>query len=277
MNRSSTIFRHEFLRGLKSYRTLIFVVFLLILVMYDLHLNWKMIFADYYAHQEAYYLGKPTGFHAMHPCFAAFASSSSLGHLPQIILKWILPVYLLFLYADSFIIEKRSGFYTAQVSRAERKRILGTKLKVAFALPAFLITIVLLVNLFASMIVFSGGLSFMGMEDFADSFTGWMGFSMRHPWFMYIVHILLFAALSGACSLMGCALCMLFPNYLIVYPASFFIWFFLSNMPSSIMSLTQAFADYSDKEMIRAGGIFLLLVLVIGIFGFVYRSKLDEV
>lgn len=268
--------KSEFIRAIKSNRTKIMLVFLLVLVSYDLFANWKMIFFDYYQHPASYEGIKPFGKYVMQPCFASFLSASSLGHFAQIIFVWILPVYVLFMYSDNFIAEKHLGYYDVLITKNSRMAVIKSKLITSFLLPFLLLVFVLSINFIMAIIVFKGGTSFMGMEQYYKTFHGIMYLSMLHPYYAYLIYILVFSCITGLCGVLCTGICMIVPNYLLAYPIAVLIWFGLSNLPWSIMSLTQCYAGYYNNEIYGAAGIYAVLVAAVTIGSVIYKVKSDE-
>ena len=64
-----------------------------------------------------------------HPAFTSFLSGSTMGHFTQILLSFILPLYFLLLYADSYTTDRNSGYLKCLIMRVEKKSITKQNLK----------------------------------------------------------------------------------------------------------------------------------------------------
>lgn len=264
--------KNEFLTALKSKRVIWVFFFLLALVIYDLYINYMQGFGEYLRGAAA---SKPTGEKLFHPCFASFLSSSTLGHFPQIMMKWAFPLYPLCMYSDSFALQKQYGYYNVLLTKADRKSVVFSRFAVAFLIPFFIMLIVLFLNFGLANIVFQGGTSFAGREnDLADA-TSLEIFWLNHPYAVYIPYIFIFAILAGFYSMFCSGLAFLVPKYIVLYPLAFFVWFMLLNMPYTILSLTHCFA-YSIKEMVVPAIYYVFLVGGITVAAFVYKVRYDE-
>ncbi|MDB8744936.1 hypothetical protein PNU62_07895 [Ruminococcus bicirculans] len=58
-------------------------------------------------------------------------SGSTMGHFTQILLSFILPLYFLLLYADSYTTDRNSGYLKCLIMRVGKKEYYKTKFKIA--------------------------------------------------------------------------------------------------------------------------------------------------
>ena len=96
--------KYELSTALKSKRVIVLFLFFVVLTSYDLYVNYSYNLTEYLRGEVA---SKPTGKDLYNPCFASFISAASIGNLPQILVTWIFPIYPLFLYSDSFALQKQ--------------------------------------------------------------------------------------------------------------------------------------------------------------------------
>lgn len=105
----------------------ILLIFLFPLVDFMQHIYGDIIaFGDF----ESYHLN--------HPAYSSFLAGSSMGHFTQILLFWILPLYFLLLYSDSYTTDRNYGYLKCLLSRTGRKNYYKNKFKIAFLAPIIL-------------------------------------------------------------------------------------------------------------------------------------------
>lgn len=265
--------KKEFSTVLHSYRLKIVFLVLLAIVIIDLILGWFGSYESFAVYKMI--IKDPEWLADMpHPVMGAVLSGLNRGRLMQIMLKWILPVYFLFLYSDSVISEKNSGYVQTLLTRASRKNIIRSKYCVSFFVPFLIALVVLIINLAGSIAIFHGQ-SFMGMEQHIEFRHGLLKLMLYHPWQTYFIFMLLFSSVAGCGGLISTAICLLFPNYLIAYPAVLFLWFLLINNRYTVISLTQPFS-YSYRETLYAMIILAVITAVIMAVAWIVRRKSDE-
>ena len=151
----------ELFTALKSKRVIFLFLFFILITGYDLYQNYTYNFHRYLTGE---WTSKPTGEDLFHPCFASFISASHIGRLPQMLMMWVFPLYPLFAYADSFALQKQCGYYNVLLTKADRKKVVSSRLAVAFLVPFLAILVALVLNFVAANIVFRGGTSFLNLE-----------------------------------------------------------------------------------------------------------------
>lgn len=238
-------------------------------------MNVYVSFFDYWLHPEAYG-GKLSKENLLHPAFASFLSGTSQGHVAQMLLIWILPLYLLLIYSDFYILEKKIGYSNIVFSKVSRNILLKTRFLLSFFLPFIIILSSLLLNFVLSLIVFKGGQSFMGLEMYPDHNGILLSLSLKHPNITYTIYLLVFSTLAGCCGLLCSALSLLLPNYKYVYPTSFFIWIIQIMLPNSLTYLMQPFIEYGFEEIIPASILFISIVFIFSLLAWRYKVKFDE-
>ena len=118
--------KKELLDTFRSTRAkIVFFVFLAIMV-YNFADTFYWTHQAYDFHPENY----PGGLENMyHPSIAGFLNSPGSSNNPQILIKWLLPIWGLLFGADSFIREKRCGYLPLMDTRISRKRYFGKRIK----------------------------------------------------------------------------------------------------------------------------------------------------
>lgn len=265
----------ELYRVVKNKKSVAFICILFAVPFIDLLTNVYASFSDYWLHPEAY-SGQLPKDNLLHPTVASFLSGSSQGHIAQMLLIWILPLYLLLIYSDFYILEKKIGYSNITYSKISRKELLKVRFLLSFSLPFAILFASLLLNFVLSLIIFHGGQSFLGLEMYTDSHS-LLSISLKHPYITYIIYIVAFSFLAGGYGVMCSALSLLFPSYKYVYPMAFFIWIIQIMSPYSLTYIMQPFIEYGWKEIILAGIIFLIIIAIFIFSAWQYKVKYDEV
>ena len=267
--------RYELLTALKSRRALIFFLFFICITSFDLYQNYTYNFGRYL---EGIVAAKPTGKDLFHPCFASFVSASHIGRLPQILMTWVFPLYPLFAYADSFVIQKQCGYYNVLLTKMNRKSVVSSRLATAFLIPFIVVMIALVLNFAVASIVFKGGTSFAVPEEALrrGDVEGLSALALLHPYSTYIIHILVFSLVIGLYGMFCAAVTFFVPKYIVLYPVIFFVWISMMNLPYMIFSVMHSFTTYNVREMIISSIYYTLLVLLTTVAAYIYKVKCDE-
>lgn len=267
--------KYELSTALKSKRVIVLFLFFVVLTSYDLYVNYSYNLTEYLRGEVA---SKPTGKDLYNPCFASFISAASIGNLPQILVTWIFPIYPLFLYSDSFALQKQCGYYNVLLTKADRKRVLFSRFATAFLVPFIIVLVVLFLNFGAANIIFKGGESFAGLEKELErsAAMNFETFSLLHPYIVYVACIFVFATVAGLYGVFCTAVAFVVPKYIIIYPVTFMVWFLILFMPYSVLSVMQIFAGYSTREMIISSVYYILMVVATTVWAFIYKVRYDE-
>lgn len=212
-----------------------------------------------------------------HPVFTSFLSSSSMGHFTQILLSFILPLYFLILYDDSYTIDRNSGYLKCLISRKGRRDYYLTKFKISFFMPSIIMFLSLILNFFMCLIIFHSGTSFGGMEDFYQTMNSWFVFGYNHPYLYYFIYIISYCLVCGLCSILGLCCSILFKNHFVAYPVAFFIWIVQAIIPYGVGNAIQPFTEYGLKYFFIGLAIFVFSVLIVFIITYFTRLIKDEI
>ncbi|WP_042354101.1 hypothetical protein [Bacillus rubiinfantis] len=212
------------------------------------------------------------------PFLSTFLSSSSLGHIPQILLKWFLPVYLLILCADNYIEDYHTGFRYIIGSKQGRFRYYRNTILGNMSFSFIVIVTSLFLNMLLAYILFRNGQNDMGHSLEIAAGNHLEVITLTYPVLTNIIYILIFGFLTSLAAGFSTVICWCFPSRKYAYPLSFIIWYsqILGGM-SSLAMATQSFneLDFTGISMIltRASLLFILIIVI----GFVYKVKMDEV
>ncbi len=281
--------RKEILGALKTKRVLIFIIIMLIIPLIDLYqVSERERVWDKRGNREEIIqmdkqmkeLCEEKGFNftsnwIIHPAKASYLSGSSEGHLTQIILLWLLPLFALNLFSDRYISEYSRGYVNAILARTSRKKYYFGKIITSFIIPFGVYLICVLVNFGLTQIVFYEGYNFKGMEVFSEQ-GGWFAFMYESPNLAYLIYALATAVAAGLCGVICQCVAFLTKKYVITYLITFFIWMAMVMMDDSITYLMQPFTEYGLEYMIRSGAILLGVTLICIVIMAAAKVKKDE-
>lgn len=209
-----------------------------------------------------------------HPSRGAFLSGASHGHIPQMLLMWLLPFYVLSIYADSHVNEYKLGYDILLVTRKKKTDIFGGKIISGFITGFTAFFISLSINYLLCIILFYKGKSFSGLEIYAEEIP-LLDLSISHPILTYIVYIILSSIIAGLCSMMCVALSYIFKNHKLLYAISIIAWFVQISYKYSIVYVMQPFTEYGLEIMATSFCIFLAIVFISIVAGFFSGPRRD--
>lgn len=211
-----------------------------------------------------------------HPAFAFFLSSSSIGHAPQILLMWFLPIYLLLMGADDAIQDYKTGYRNILISKVGRRNYFKEKLATSFIISSFTMFISLLINFLLVSIIFANGTFSKGLMEMELSGNQLFTFSIAHPFIAIFLFSIISSFLAGLAGILGASTSLFFLDMKYAYAAAFFIWFLLVLNKQSLVYLFQPFTEYGFDVLVP---IFILVtgvIIIITLAVFVYEVKYNE-
>lgn len=257
------LIKSEIYRILKSRRGMSFVILMFIIPFIDLILNAFRVFYDYITNPGVYRSGLSHS-SILHPTYAAFLTGSSEGHIPQMLLIWILPLYLMIIYSDSYIQERKAGYNNILFSKVTREKLVSSRFAVSFLMPFIISFVSLTINFVLSNIIFHGGTDMMGAEyTLASDLKPFLLFCYEHPNLIYCVYIFVYSIIAGGCGIMCTGLSFIAPNYKLAYPLAFFLWLVQTMSHYSLTYAMQPFIEYGPEYFIPALIIFFVIVFII--------------
>ena len=274
---------------LKDRRSNIFIAIIFALMMADVVMAYfQYNVSDLRSHEEEIkaadkiYLEEAAeeGYHyvtgwIIHPACASYLSGATHGHLPQILILWLLPLYVLNIYSDKSISEYNRGYKNAVFMRTGKYRYLRAKILVSFIIPFVVMAVCLFVNFGLTQIAFHGGYGFRGAEYGVRN--TWSEFVYLYPNVTYCIYILLSSLAAGCCGVICQSLAMVFKKYSTVYVASFFVWLVLMIIKYPVIDIFQPFTSDYLKPVGMAGLILGAVTIVILIVMVVIKEiKKDE-
>lgn len=245
---------YELYKRLHRKRNLIVLLFMLTIMLWDVYL----VFKDAYINPANIYPGTPMSIvykWTYIPPHAAFLSGRSHGHIPQTIIIWLMPIYLLLLGAGDHCAEHASHMDDMTKIRSSHKAYYA-KLISQFLYITITFIILAAINYLVCLVVFRHGqyTSFLGKDDLP------LLLSSRSPYLSYITFIILFGLLSAFYATAITALSTLIPYRLIVWIVSFYAWY---SQLSYLPDLYQPFIEDTLAIRMHKLTLYMIPLLVI--------------
>lgn len=260
------MFKSEFVRIKASVRAKWIILIMMLIPMISLleGIYWEYII---------YFIGGavPVRSNMAHPCMRAFLSGMSNSQISQMLLIWLLPVFLLIVYDDEYLIDKNNNCFHLILSRCDKKQVYFTRLTTSFFVGFILVLITVATNFILSVLLFHGGQSFFGLESNAV-----IGKELQHPYLFYIVKTLLFSLISGILSVFCQAISYIVKNLKFTYFICSFFWIIMILSPYSITYCIQPFIEYGIKYVVVGMAIFMTVSVIFIFLTYEYKVRSDE-
>lgn len=216
---------------------------------------------------------KRVGGDLLHPAHAFFLSGSSIGHIPQYILLWFLPLFLLLLGTEDSLQDFETGYANILMGKVGKKYYYIEKMLFSFFIGFFAMALSLFFNFLLVSILFRNGTYTKGLSDvsFNDSFTD---FVMQNPYAGLAIFSLIASLLAGFAGLIGASSSLFFKDRKYAYASAFFLWFIFILQDNSSMYVFQPFSEYGLKEIVP---VFLVLsISYVFLSGLVYFFEVKK-
>lgn len=183
----------------------------------------------------------------LHPAYAAFLSRSGIV---SIIITAFVPLYSMYMCADSYIRDRANGYSAVIISRVGRRKYLRDKSVVAFLIPCGLVLTGMVLNLFLVLLLFGGGQDTAGFDMIAANFhEDFLTFEYNHPLAAYIMFMVLGSVASGLGSVICTSVAFVAGKYPVAYLTTFVLW----NL------LTVGYVSYLYSPFISHGAFFVIM------------------
>lgn len=260
--------KYELLSVFYNKRKMFVILLFIVIVCFDAYLVYKSSFLYEYS-INPYYDLKIVIENTKTACSAAFLSGSSKGHIPQELIIWLLPLYFLFIYSDFHLSELKYNNFQLLEIRASKMKIFNSKMISSFVIGFCVAMIAVFLNFIICLIVFRSGLS--QNQSAPDIF--WL-LSSSNAYLAYIIYMIVFSFISGIlCSAMT-ALSFIIEFKIPLYVLSFGAWYLMIIGKYSITYLTQPFIEYGLSYMIPSFLIFICVVTIPIIIGYMKLRRL---
>lgn len=251
------MFAYELYKRLHRKRNLIVLLFMLTIMLWDVYL----VFKDAYINPANIYPGTPMSLvykWTYIPPDAAFLSGCSHGHIPQTIIIWLMPIYLLLLGAGDHCAEHASHMDDMSKIRSSHKAYYS-KLLAQFLYITVTFIILASINYLVCLVVFRHGQYASNM--YKDDLP--LLLSNRSPYLAYITFIILFGLLSAFYATAITALSTLIPYRLIVWIVSFYAWYSqLSYLPNLYQPFTEDTFAIRISNLITFASPLLIIIII---------------
>ena len=261
---------------LKSKKTWIIVFAMFLIPMIDLAMNIYSSYWDFWTHRDAYsdYLAPDRIFH---PSKGAFLAGTSVGHMPQMLLVWLMPIFLLLMYSDTYIKEYQLSYHYIISTRIQNRKIFSAKILTGFIIGFTTVFLSMSLNYIFAWIVFREGVSFGGLESMIGSDMKLLSVSLQYPIITYIIYIFMFSLISGLYSASCVSLSFCFKTYKLLYGTCIVVWFLQILSPFSLTFVIQPFIEYGPGRIIPSVVIFLMLVSASLAVGYYSKVKYERI
>ncbi|UOE94413.1 hypothetical protein [Alkalihalobacillus sp. LMS39] len=210
-----------------------------------------------------------------HPAQAFFLSGSSIGHIPQYILLWFLPLFILVLVSEDPLQDFQTGYHNILINKVGRMKYLVEKLLFSCLIGSLAMITSLLLNFIIVLVLFNGGTYRKGLEElsFDSAFTN---FIIQNPYWGVVTFSLVASLLAGLAGLIGSACSLFFKDRKYTYSATFFLWFIFVMFGDSSMHLFQPFSEYGLDDLLPTFFTITISYLIISAAVVLYEGKKNE-
>lgn len=205
-----------------------------------------------------------------YPDYAFFlmCNTAGVGHLPQSLLLWFMPIYCLILTADDCVEDNKIGYRNILICKCGKKRYIKSHLIKSFICIFVMIFSALLINLLMVHLVFRGGqFSPYGEEEYTSAFYQW---EISYPLLTNLLFSFITAFFCGLISMVGTMTAIRIKNKKLVYGITMLMWFIPFLSKNSIVLLFQPHSEYVLDTLIPLGACIIVvygLYIVLGYFG----------
>jgi hypothetical protein len=205
---------------------------------------------------------------AHRPKYSYFLTGKTQGHIAQILLIWLLPIYMLLACGDKKVGEEKVGYSMLLSTRTSVKIIFKGKLINGFIVGFSTVFISMIINCVLCHIVFFKGKEDGNIENLAQYMGSIFKATVNHPYLVYLIYILLFSVLAGLCMVMCISISYIFKDYKILYGISIGIWLYNIMHKYTLVNIVQPYIEYGFKYMAISFTIFLSMVIVSVVAGY---------
>jgi hypothetical protein len=212
------------------------------------------------------------------PYLGTFLSGSSQGHIPQILLVWFLPVFMLIMCGDSYLDDYKTGYRYIMGTKKGRSNYYQKTLLGNMLLSFVAVVISLLVNMLLAFILFNNGDFDLGLTIDILPENSLYTFALTYPYLTNVIYIIVFGLFASLCTGCSTVICWIFPNKTYAYPLSFIVWFLhIIGLGTSLPMIVQPFNEVYFDEYIKTFSFTVLFFICVIFIGFVYKVRTDEV
>lgn len=206
------------------------------------------------------------------PNYSTFLAGNSEGHYAQMLVLWLLPIYLIFGTSAWVLADVNSGNVLSVIGRTNRKYYWKVYNQVNFLYGFSLIFIPMILNYVFVTVIFrkETTVPFMieqsvKLVDFQRFFYDSIFWELSHPELSNILHITMVALTAGCMSVMIATINIFTKSFYYTVFIVISLWYLLISITPSIMILFQPFTEYSiaSKMLYFISSVLLLTVCLV--------------
>lgn len=248
-----------------SKRSKLSILFLLIAIILGEAFSWYgnyYLFWDYARYKHIALSFK----NIYHPTMTTFLAGNTSGQFLQIMIIWLLPMYLLLISTQRLVDQSQAESNYVTLSRSSKiNRYLLTSQLTQFIVFMGFFLILFIFDFLLAELLFHNGQFFMDLED-STKYSHLLGLEMHHPNLTYLTYSVIVSAAFGLFAVVVQVLVLILKRPILVYPVSLGIWFFMVAMPASSTYFMQPFIEYDWGTYLSALISYLLIcgALIVG-------------
>lgn len=209
----------------------------------------------------------------VHPAKASVLSGYPHGQIVQMLIFWLLPVFLLNIYSDRYISERIRGYTNAIYVREGRYGYMLKKIAASFCISSVVMFICLIINFGVVQFVFRGGTSFAGLE-YSDSSL--INYQVTNPNRAYMLHLIMASLVAGLCGVICQCTAMICKKYSTVYIVSMLIWFALIMYKFPVTDIFQPFVQESYISVVYSFAVLTAVTFIMLAANLIMRKKIKD-
>lgn len=192
----------------------------------------------------------------LYPAYAAFLSRAGIV---SVVVTAFVPLYSMYICADSYLRDRTNGYSVVIISRVGRKKYLRNKIIVSFLVPFGLILMGMVINLFMVLLLFNGGYDTAGFNNIAVNLQeNFFTFEYNHPLISYIMFMVSGSVTLGLGSVICTSIAFVTRKYPVAYLTSFVLWNLLT--VGAVSYLYSPFVSYGAFFIIKGAAELILAV-----------------
>ncbi len=188
------------------------------------------------------------------PAFRSFLTSSTLGHTPQVIIKWYLSIHILLLCVEDTILEVKNRSHYNIIARIGHKKYILQTIKKNVVITIIVFGSLLSVNFLLNVLLHHNAtISEVWYSEALNpqnpNYTTYTNFQFTYQNITYILYIIAFLVISGLIAMLATLVSMVVKDEKIVYPLMFIVYFYFEQSNSlGIYGIMQPFTEHSFRH-----------------------------
>lgn len=224
-------------RYLKSKVSKITALIVLMLPFVDALVIFHSDFWNANVQRDGHFVWPTTGETTARAFDELFLVGRSEGHVAQMILLWLLPIWLFIILARPLVAKRKETFVTSEITRTTRRQYWRNYMCFSFVVGFGIMLIGLIINFIFVWAIWHGGTDERFQNfDFLSGFNLWQ---WQHPYVNNFMYMLLASVISGATAQLVINMCFVFKKAVPALSVTFAIWMVLWLSGIGLPSLMQ--------------------------------------